>query len=479
MEINKSCDKTTLHIIGIGGIGMSAIAYILHKKGFIIQGSDVISNYATTKLKRLGIQIFQQHSPNNINNVDIIIISSAISCDNIELIQARRMNKMIYNRAHVLRYIALKTFNICITGSHGKTSTTGLVFNMLQSLDPSLICGGMIKEIGNAVYRESELLILEADESDGTFLHIPTNISIITNIDNEHIDFYKNLNNLKIFFEKHIQHTLKNGIVIACGDCLNVEEMNSKFSLNSRFFTYSIKKYTSDFQAININISSSVITFDIKLSTKLITFLQVDYMLLTGFAIDTFSSSHDILNLLPSILTGLYYKLNISLIKKITKHKILIDRRFTILDTIQGVTIISDYAHHPNEIRATIEKGKRIVTTKKMIIIYQPHKYSRLINLYKEFINVFSGITRLIIMDIYPGGEQNLWKVTSKKLVYDLRGKYNQDVTLINDPFLIGDKIREVMQVGDLVIFMGAGNITGIIPFVLNKLHMTNKQLTT
>ncbi len=465
----------TIHIIGIGGIGMSGLAKLLHQSNIQVQGSDLNENNQIKALQKLGIKIFLGHKATNIKNCKLIVKSSIINNNNIEIQEAQNNFIPIISRANLLSNMLKNQYNICITGAHGKTSTTSLIYALLKSidLDPTVICGGIINSINSNVSKGKDFLnIVEADESDGTFMVLPTNISIITNIDNEHLDYYGSLQNIVNIYKLYITKCLMNDLVIACDDCDNLKLINKKYYYNSKFISYGINSKKADLKVTNLQNIEDGVKFDMVLSKKSqVTFLQ-NTNLVKNISLKNYGT-HNILNALASIAVYLFKGGKKEFINKALKSHFKVQRRFFALGKINDVTFIDDYAHHPNEIKATLNMAKELSNKRsmgKVITIFQPHKYSRFKALYRQFLSSFTNTDYLIIIDIFAAGESNIDNISAKSFVNDIKGKFTNSFYSKNTTIL-KNKIKNLSNPGDYIIFMGAGDITNIAINIYNELY--------
>jgi len=469
---NLKISKEIIYIIGIGGMGMSGIAKILHQQGFHIQGSDINKNQNIQALQKLGVKIFIGQESKNIKEAAIVIKSSAVKPSNPELKYACKQQIKILSRADILQIILKESFNIAVTGAHGKTSTTALVFYMLQCLEPSLLCGGILNKLNsNAIFNKKDFFVLEADESDGTFLKIPINVSIITNIDSEHVDHYGNINNIISSFNTHISNVLNHGLVVACIDCSYIAKIHA-CSHHENFISYSIYKNNADIRAININFSNGKVKFDLELSDKIKRLLSLKTKYIRGLT-SNHNADHELSNLLPAIFVALHHKLNIEQINNVMTGDLSVARRFSIVTKHNNITYIDDYAHHPKEISVTLHKAQRLLAKKaKIIVVFEPHKYSRLAQLYQEFLAVFKNLSYIIVLDIFAAGEKAMPHISAAKFVEDLQNKFAINATHAQDVTKVYDIMSVYVKPQDYVLFLGAGNSSNfayeIIDFLKN-----------
>ncbi len=362
--------KEIIHFIGIGGIGMSGLAQIMHNMGFVIQGSDLSINKNIERISKIGIKVYKGHSKKNLNKATLVVISSAIKNNNTELKLAKKKNLPIIKRGKMLANIVALKKNIVVTGSHGKTTTTSLVANILveSGLDPTVINGGVINSIKNtAKLGKGEWAVIEADESDGSFLQLPITYSIITNIDKEHLDFYKSFEKLKKSFSKFIEKTPSFGKSLVCIDNKNLKNLLKQAKSNN-FLTYGFHK-DSNYQILNVrtNINYSIFDLKIKFSKKEIKAINNIKVNLIG--------NHNITNVTAAVAVALNLGIKIEKIKKALKKFLGIQRRFTKIFTFEKKEFYDDYAHHPTEINAVLNGARTVYKKRKIVCVFQPHRF--------------------------------------------------------------------------------------------------------
>ena len=445
-----------IHFIGIGGIGMSAIAKILFQKGFKISGSDQNVNQIVKDLKKKGVKVFKYHSISNVDDVDIVVYSSAIRKNNVELKAAKKRKIPTYSRAMMLAEVMRLKSSITVAGSHGKTTTTSLIACVLENagLDPTVINGGIINSLGaNAKLGDGKFIIAEADESDGSFTLLPSTIGIINNIDLEHLDFYKNVDEIKKVFIKYAKQIPFYGFLCICNDDKNSKSI-IKHIKSKPIFTFGISE-SSDFKAQNIKtLENFISSFDICVNFKLKKIIKNVKVPLIG--------KHNILNALCAF--SVCYQLNIP-VKKISEglRKFSgVKRRFSILNKNTKSLIIDDYAHHPNEIKTTLESLKKI-TKNKVVAIFEPHRYTRINGLLEEFLKSFSKADFIFILPIYSAGEKNIKRMTNFKLEKLFKNKFKKKIikAVDNEDYLFND-LKHHYRNENNIIFLGAGLSTNI-----------------
>mgnify|MGYP001310004133 FL=1 len=447
--------KEIIHFVGIGGIGMSGLAQIMKNMGFRIQGSDQNKNKNTISCTKLGIKVFLGHSNNNVKNSTILVKSSAIKNNNSEIKYAREKKIPIYSRAEILADVVSLKKNIIISGSHGKTTTTSLVSKILsdQKLDPTIINGGVINSFNsNAKLGKGEWAILEADESDGSFLKLPINYSVITNIDYEHIDYYGNFKNLENSFIKFIEKTPPTGKSIVCIDNKNVKKILKKIK-NKNILTYGESK-NAHYLISNIKYKMDYTVFDLRYKNaekKIFNLKNVQLKLL---------GKHNVLNSVAAIAVCLNLGVNQNVIKKSLKKFSGVQRRMTKIFKKNRNDFYDDYAHHPTEISSILDGVKNAYEKRKIISVFEPHRFSRVLSLKKEFSRCFSKSNLVLLCPLYAAGE----KVNSKFKVIEfakLISKLSKTQVIIIKNFSeLKLYFKNNLNSDEIIIGMGAGQIS-------------------
>ena len=448
-------NKEIVHFIGIGGIGMSGLAQIMKIMGFNVQGSDLNKNKNTDNCKKIGIKILNGHSKENISNATIIVKSTAIALNNIELKESRNKKLPIYERAEMLANIVSLKKNIIVTGSHGKTTTTSLVAKILSAakLDPTIINGGVINSIkSNAKFGKGEWTVLEADESDGSFLKLPINYSVVTNIDNEHLDFYKTYQNLIESFIKFIEKTPPIGKAIVCLDDPEIKKILTKIK-NKNYLTYGFNK-KSNYQIINANYQLTSSSFDLKIQTygskkKIIKNIVLNLI-----------GKHNILNATAAIAVCLNLGVKEIDLKKALKNFSGVQRRLTKIFLKKGREFYDDYAHHPTEIKAVLSGLKRVYKKRKLISVFQPHRYSRVTNLKKEFSSSFVMSDLVILCPIYAAGEKKDLKYNQENFAKLIAKNSNTQVIIVQNEIELRKYLKKNLISNEIILGMGAGTIS-------------------
>ena len=457
--------KEVIHFVGIGGIGMSGLAQIMYNMGFTIQGSDIAQSQNIDRLKKSGIRIFIRHKKKNIKNATMLVISSAIKKNNEEYLAARKKKLPIYKRGEMLANIVSLKKNIVVTGSHGKTTTTSLISNILfaAKLDPTIINGGIIKFLKNsAKLGKSEWSILESDESDGSFLKLPVTYSVVTNIDKEHLDYYKQLNVLQKSFQLFVERTPSFGKSIICKDDyynkIMIKNLNTK-----NYLTYGFDK-NSNFQINNVKkkINSTIFNIKLNLIGKKKTQLKNFHIPLLG--------EHNVRNTTAAIAIALNLGIKVQIIKKSLKNFVGVERRYNKIFSYRGVDFYDDYAHHPTEIKALLSGIRSVYPSKKIVSVFQPHRFSRVKLLKKEFALGFKQSDEVVLCPIYPAGEK-----IDKHFDYHFFGKLiskksSVKVIILKTEDDLLNYFKKNIFGDELVVCMGAGSISTWINNISKKL---------
>jgi len=439
-----------IHFVGIGGIGMSGIAEVLYNMGYTVTGSDIKESETVKRLKSFGIKVSIGHSRDNIDNTDVVVYSSAVKQDNPELIKAKSLGIPVIPRAEMLAELCRLKYSILVAGAHGKTTTTSLIATVLTDagFDPTIVIGGKLKSIGtNAKLGQGEFLVAEADESDGSFLKLTPAVAVITNIDREHLDYFKTLRKIKKAFLEFGNKVPFYGVSILCRECRHVRDLIPH--LTRRYVTYGFDG-SSDFRAGNIEYSSPKVSFEAFYRGKS----------LGRFAI-TVPGKHNVLNALATIAAAKELSIPLERVKESLENFTGIGRRFEFKGEKRGIKFYDDYGHHPTEIKAVLKTAVWL-KPRRLCVIFQPHRYNRKRDLMEQFIHVFKKTLRkkdcLFLMDIYPAGEPPIEKVSGEVLYEKLK---NAGVNVIFNPDKekIKDDILGELKQGDVVFTVGAGDV--------------------
>ena len=464
MKINIASNEV-IHFIGIGGIGMSGLAQIMNNMGFTIQGSDLNRNKNTERLIKLGMKVYFGHHQKNLKKATMIVISSAIKKNNKELKAAKLKKLSVFKRGEMLANIVALKKNIVIAGAHGKTTTTSLVANILveAGLDPTVINGGVINSLkNNAQLGKGEWAVIESDESDGSFLKLPITYSIVTNIDKEHLDYYGSFERLKKSFRSFIDKTPSFGKSLICIDENNLKSLLSKCKTNN-FFTYGFEK-NSNYQITNVKREINYSIFDLRLKftgNKIYKIKNIKVNLI---------GDHNISNATAAIAIALNLGIKINKIKKALKKFLGIQRRFTKVFSFKKREFYDDYAHHPTEIRAVINGARQIYKDRKIICVFQPHRYSRVKALESEFASSFKSSDVVILCPVYSAGEKVMYNFDQNKFSQLISKKSKIQVINIKNPEELKNYFKKNLFENEMVICMGAGSISNWIREISDEL---------
>lgn len=456
------------HFIGIGGIGMSAIASVMHSMGYNVQGSDSKNGAMFQQLSKKGIKLFLNHDEKNIDGVDVVVISSAVKAENIELITARKKNLIIMKRAEMLAELMREKTGIAVSGSHGKTTTTSLISYIFDvaGKNPTILSGGIMNYIGsNSKFGNGEFLIAEADESDGSFTLLPTSVAVITNLDAEHMDYYKS--------NAHIENSFKqfalapSNMSVICGD----DDFLYKLSLesdNRKIITYGITD------------RCMVRAKDVKISIDGTSFLYSKFDDDIAFFKLKILGLHNVKNALAAITVALEFGISIIDIQKALETFDGVKRRFTYVGEYNGAKIIDDYAHHPVEIAAVIDTAKRMIgDSGRVISVIQPHRYSRLNNLLNEFCEVAKKSDYTVIVPVYSAGEDNVTGISHTSLLNKVKMSGFESISEADSVYELADNLLDYVKPGDIILMLGAGTITDWARELCNYSTDSKKILST
>ena len=452
IELAKS---EIIHFVGIGGIGMSGLSLIMKGKGFKVQGSDIAHNKNIERLKKKKIKVLIGHKKQNINKATILVVSSAIKKNNQELIEAKKRLLPVYKRGEMLAHIVSLTKNIVVAGSHGKTTTTSLIASIFQNtkIDPTIINGGVINSINNsAKLGKSDWSILEADESDGSFVYIPPTYAIITNIDREHMDYYRSMDDLRKHFVRFINKVPSFGKSFICIDDKNNKNLIKKLK-NKNYYTYGLD-LKSNFCIKNIKQLKEFSEFDIKITlpNKMNKVIKKIKIPLLGI--------HNIRNSVSAAAVAITVGLSISTIKKGLKNFKGVERRFNKIFSFNKVDFFDDYAHHPTEIKVVLDGVKNVYKKYEKVCIFQPHRISRLKDLKKDFTYAFKDADKVILFPIYTAGEKMKLGFSYLNFAKEIIKNSRVKLFLVEDKYQLAKYIKNNIYGKKIVISMGAGTIS-------------------
>tara|TARA_R110002020_G_scaffold6117_11_gene25554 strand:- start:4654 stop:6072 length:1419 start_codon:yes stop_codon:yes gene_type:complete len=444
-----------VHFIGIGGIGMSGIAEILHNQGYTVQGSDAAVNPNVQRLRDMGITVSIGQSGDNLGAAEVVVVSSAIKRDNPELVAARARQLPIVRRAEMLAEIMRFKTAIAIGGTHGKTTTTTLVATLLDAgnLDPTVINGGIINAYGtNARLGGGEWMVVEADESDGTFVKLPADVAVVTNIDPEHLDHYGDFEGVKKAFHQFVENVPFYGFAVMCLDHPEVQALVGEIK-DRRVITYG-QNPQADVRLVDLETVDGVSHFAVEIRDRIrMTQLRIDGLQLPMPGV------HNALNATAAIAVADQLHVPAEAIRKGLKGFTGVKRRFTRTGVVGGITIIDDYGHHPVEIAAAL-KAARQSTRRDVIAVVQPHRYTRLRDLFDDFSACFNDADTVIVAPVYAAGEQPIPGITHEELVAAILSRGHRDARVVDRAEALAPLLASRAADGDYVVCLGAGNIT-------------------
>ncbi len=444
-------DIGPIHFVGIGGIGMSGIAEVLLNLGYMVQGSDLRRSKITDRLEALGADIFEGQAAENLAGAEVVVISSAIKPGNPELDSARLRGLPVVRRAEMLAELMRLKSNIAVAGTHGKTTTTTLVAELLVAggIDPTVINGGVIHNYGsNARMGEGEWMVVEADESDGTFNRLPATIAIVTNIDPEHMEHWGDFDTLRRGFYDFVSNIPFYGLAVCCTDHPEVQALVGKIT-DRRVMTYGFNAQ-ADVRAVNLRYEKGVAHFDVA--------LQSEGLMIAGCTLPM-PGDHNVSNALSAVAVARHLGMARDEIRTALAAFGGVNRRFTRVGEVDGVTIIDDYGHHPVEISAVL-KAARQATEGRVIAVHQPHRYSRLSALFEDFCTCFNDADVVAIADVYAAGEEPVAGASRDDLVAGLIRHGHRHARAIHDEADLERLVREQAGPGDMVVCLGAGTIS-------------------
>ena len=454
-----------IHFVGIGGIGMSGIAEVLLNLGYKISGSDLKPSAVTQRLASLGATIFEGHAAPNIVGADVVVTSSAVSLDNLEVTEARRRHIPVIPRAEMLAELMRLKYGIAIAGMHGKTTTTSMVAAVLAAggLDPTVVVGGRVDAMGsNARLGKSQYLVAEADESDRSFLKLSPILSVVTNIDREHMDCYKNMRDVRRTFLEFMERVPFYGMIVGCNDDPALRRLLPR--VHRRVRTYGATR-GSDL-LIRMGATQATSGEHHPLSRFKVASKGVD---LGEFTLHV-PGAHNVLNATAAIAVGMALEVSVDQIRSALDSFRGVDRRFQLRGQAAGVSVIDDYGHHPTEIRATLAAARQC-GFRRIHVIFQPHRYTRTRDLVDEFTSAFADADSLFVLDIYPASEKPIEGVTAEALARRIAEVGNRTAVHIPSFADAAAAVARFARPGDMILTLGAGSVSQLGPMILEKLE--------
>ncbi len=464
----------TIHFVGIGGIGMSGIAEVLHTLGYAVQGSDIADGANVRRLRDAGIPVAVGHDAANVSNAQVVVVSTAVHADNPEVVAARKRLVPVVRRAEMLAELMRLRWAIAVGGTHGKTTTTSLVACVLEAagLDPTVINGGIINAYGsNTRLGEGEWMVVEADESDGSFLRLPATIAVVTNIDPEHLDHWGTAEAMEDGFEQFVSNVPFYGFAVLCIDHPGVQRMIPRLS-DRRIVTYGFSPQ-ADVRAERLVTDKLGATFEVVVTDR----ARGASRRMGPFRLPMLGS-HNVQNALAAIAVAIEMEVDDGTLRSAFASFKGVKRRFTKTGESGGITVIDDYGHHPVEIAAVL-KAARQAGARDVIAVVQPHRYSRLDSLFTEFCTCMNDAGTVIVADIYAAGETPIPGVTRDALVDGLRASGHRSVVPLPGPEHLAEMVHAIAKPGDFVICLGAGNITqwaAALPAQLGELQTPQRR---
>jgi UDP-N-acetylmuramate--alanine ligase len=449
-------DIGPIHFVGIGGIGMSGIAEVMNNVGYRVQGSDRAEGANVARLRALGIPVAIGHAPENVDAAKVIVVSSAVKPDNPEVIAARSRMLPVVRRAEMLAELMRLKWCVAVAGTHGKTTTTSMVAAILDAADydPTVINGGIINAYGtNARLGDGDWMVVEADESDGTFIKLPATIAVVTNMDPEHLDFYGDFDTERAAFETFVENVPFYGFAALCIDHPEVQAMIGRIS-DRRIVTYGTSPQ-ADVRAINLTFTEGGANFEVEFANRQdgsIRQLPEVRLPMPG--------EHNVLNAVAAMTVAHEMGIDDQTMVRALAEFGGVKRRFTKTGEVAGITVIDDYGHHPVEIAAVL-KAARDAYAGRVIAVVQPHRYSRLQDLFEEFCSCFNDADAVVVADVYAAGEAPIDGIDENTLIAGLVSHGHRNVNALEAPEALPALIAEVVEAGDVVVCLGAGDITG------------------
>jgi UDP-N-acetylmuramate--alanine ligase len=462
-----------IHFVGIGGIGMSGIAEVLLNLGYKVSGSDLKSSAVTQRLAGLGAIVFEGHRAENIRGAEVVVTSSAIAAENLETAEAHKLHIPVIQRAEMLAELMRLKYGIAVAGMHGKTTTTSMIAAVLAAggLDPTVVVGGRVDAMGsNARLGKSQYLVAEADESDRSFLKLSPILSVVTNVDREHMDCYRNMRDVKKTFLEFMNRVPFYGMVVACND--NPILCNLLPEVQRRTVTYGTKR-GSDFwikipslrKSSSVHSAKSAAGAGPPINQFRVIYQKND---LGEFALHV-PGVHNILNATAAIVVGVGLDIHVDTIRTALDQFRGVDRRFQLRGSVGGVNVIDDYGHHPTEIKATLAAARQC-GFRKVHVVFQPHRYTRTHDLMEEFAAAFDNADSLFVLDIYPAGEEPIHGVTGEALARKIAEKSGRSVQHVESFADAADFVAEAAHADDMILTLGAGSVSQLGPIILERL---------
>jgi len=447
-----------IHFVGIGGIGMSGMAELLLNLGYEVSGSDLKSTDITRRLGQLGGRVFKGHSPQYIEGADVVVVSSAVGPENAEVVAARKALVPVIPRGEMLAELMRLKYGIAVAGAHGKTTTTWIIASVLEKggLDPTMVNGGKLNSLGsNARLGQGEFIVAEADESDGSFLKLSHTIAVVTNIDAEHLDFYQDLKEIKEVFLDFINKVPFYGMAVVCLDNEGIQDLIPR--IEKRFITYGLTSQ-ADYEARDVSFVE----------------LRSRYRLFhhgkpRGWVELNLPGLHNVYNSMASIAVGLELGIPFETIVDALSEMEGVQRRLEVTGSVRGVTMVDDYGHHPTEIKMTLEAARQCWPGRRLVVVFQPHRYSRTAALFDDFTRSFYQADSLVVLPIYPAGEPPIEAIDGRSLYDGICLHGHKDVVFQDGHDSAVSYLKGILRAGDILLTLGAGDVWQVGERLLNE----------
>jgi UDP-N-acetylmuramate--alanine ligase len=452
-----------IHFVGIGGIGMSGIAEVLHNLGYAVSGSDSRQSETTKRLAELGVDVRVGHQAENVGGADVVVRSSAVTQENVEIAAARQQLIPVIQRAEMLAELMRMKYGVAVAGTHGKTTTTSLVATALArgGLDPTMVIGGRLNALGsNAKLGRGDFLVAEADESDGSFLKLSPTIAVVTTIDAEHLDYYRDLAHIQDAFVEFINKVPFYGLAVLCLDQEHIQAILPK--VEKRYVTYGLRTQ-ADFLARDITFAGMTSECNVSWKGKPLGRLRLKV-----------PGLHNVYNALAAVAVGMDLDLTFETVRDALGEFTGVDRRFQIRGEARGIAVVDDYAHHPAEIQATLNAAKDGFG-RRVIAVFQPHRYTRTRALLSEFSTAFYQADHVFVTEIYPAGEASIPGVSGRQIAEGVAGHGHKHVAFVGDRHEVPAAVLDVVQSGDMVVTLGAGDIWRTGDEILERLRAAER----
>ncbi len=437
-----------IHFVGIGGVGMSGVAEVLLNLGYAVRGSDLTASDVTRRLQQQGARVYQGHAASQVQGADVVVTSSAVKDDNVEVMAARDQHIPVISRAEMLAELMRMKYGIAVAGTHGKTTTTSLIATIMAraGLDPTVVIGGRLNSLGSsAKLGQGEYLVAEADESDGSFLMLAPTIGVVTTVDAEHLDFYRDLDDIKHAFSQFMNKVPFYGCCVLCLDQPNIQSLVPQ--IHKRFISYGLTSQ-ADYVARDIQTTGPQSRFEVFHAGRRLGLFCVN---LPGV--------HNVYNALAAIAVGQELEIPLPTIAKALEEFSGIHRRFELLGERNGVRVVDDYGHHPEEIRQTLRAAKSVWPEERLIVVFQPHRYTRTKFLQQEFFTAFYEADVLVVLDIYAAAEAPIPGITSARLCEGIKEHGQREVYYISQREQVGPFLYRFMREHDIMLTLGAGDV--------------------